>query len=90
MRIVPIIMLAAIAATPASAGPVKKKRMHHSQGFFIMQKPNWGNSRAQYRGGDYMRGPNVYSPAGRFIGRDPSPAVRQQMYDYDQRIRGPL
>jgi hypothetical protein len=87
MKIVPIIMLAAIVATPAFAGP-KKKRMHHSQGY-AMQEPNWRNSRNQY-GGGYIRGPNVYSPAGRFIGRDPSPAVRQQMYDFDSKIRGPL
>ena len=85
MKLIPIIMLAAIVATPAFAGT--KKRMHH-HGYSQMQ-PNWHNSRNQYRGG-YMRGPNVHSPSGRFIGRDPSPAVRQQMYDYDQRTRGSL
>jgi hypothetical protein len=89
MKIVPIVMLAAIVATPAFAGSMKKKRMHHTQGY-VMQEPNWRGSRAQYRGGEYLRGPNVRSPSGRFIGRDPSPAVRQQMYDFDQKIRGPL
>lgn len=87
MKIIPIIMLAAVVATPAFAGPAKK-RIYHHHGYSLMQ-PNWHNSRAQYRSG-YMRGPNVYSPSGRFIGRDPSPAVRQQMYDYDQKTRGSL
>jgi len=88
MRLISVIVLATVVATPAFAGPVKKKRMHHGHGYSLMQ-PNWHHSRAQYRSG-YMRGPNVYSPSGRFIGRDSSPAVRQQMYDFDQKIRGSL
>jgi hypothetical protein len=88
MKLIPIVMLAAIVATPAFAGT--KKRMHHHHGYgYSQMQPNWHSSRNQYRGG-YMRGPNVYSPSGRFIGRDSSPAVRQQMYDYDQRTRGSL
>ena len=88
MKLIPIVMLAAIVATPAFAGHVTKKRMHHHHGYSLMQ-PNWHKSRNQYRSG-YIRGPNVYSPSGRFIGRDSSPAVRQQMYDENQRIRGSL
>jgi hypothetical protein len=89
MKLVPIIILAAVVATPAFAGHVKKKRMPlHAQGYFL-QEPSWRYSRNQYRGG-YMRGPNVYSPAGRYVGRDPSPNVRQRMYDDDLRFRGQL
>ena len=87
MRLVPIVMLAAIAATPAFAGHAKKKRMPiHSQGYFL-QEHDWRYSRNQYRGGDYLPGPNVYSPAGRYIGSDPSANVRQRMYDDDLRFR---
>ena len=87
MKLVPIIMLATIAATPAFAGHAKKKRMPmHSQGYFLQER-DWRYSRNQYRGGDYLRGPNVYSPSGRYVGRDPSPNVRQRMYDDDLRLR---
>jgi hypothetical protein len=88
MKLVPIILLATIAATPAFAGHVKKKRMPmHSQGYFL-QAPDWRYSRNQYRGGEYLRGPNVYSPSGRYVGSDPSANVRQRMYDDDLRFRG--
>jgi hypothetical protein len=53
---------------------------------FSQQEPGWRNSHNQYRGG-YIRGPNVYAPSGRLIGRDPSLNVRQQMYDEDLRLR---
>jgi hypothetical protein len=86
MKLVPIIMLATIAATPAFAGQAKKKRMPmHSQGYFL-QEHDWRYSRNQYRGG-YLRGPNVYSPSGRYVGSDPSANVRQRMYDDDLRFR---
>jgi hypothetical protein len=85
MKLVPIIVLAAIVATPAFAGHAKKKRMPvHSQGYYL-QEHDWRYSRNQYRG--YLRGPNVYSPSGRFVGRDPSANVRQRMYDDDLRFR---
>jgi hypothetical protein len=58
----------------------------HSHGYFL-QEPDWRGSRNQYRGGEYLRGPNVYSPSGRFVSRDPSPNVRQRMYDDDLRFR---
>ncbi len=91
MRLVPIIALAALAATPAFAGGAKKKKMHmHSQGYYQVE-PGWRGARNEYRrGGGYLRGPNVYSPSGRYIGRDPSPNVRQRMYDDDLRLRGQL
>lgn len=86
MKLVPIVMLAAIVATPAFAGHAKKKRMHvYSQGY-VLQHNDWRSSRNQYRG-EYMRGPNVYSPAGRYVGSDPSYNVRQRMYDDDLRFR---
>lgn len=89
MKLVPVVMAAALVATPAFAGHAKKKRMHvQPQGFF-MQDPGWRNSRNQYRS-EYMRGPSVHSPSGRYIGRDPSPNVRQRMYDDDLRLRGQL
>jgi hypothetical protein len=89
MNIVPIIALAALVATPAFAGGAKKKRMH-SQGYYQVE-PNWRGARNEYRrGGNYLRGPNVYSPSGRYIGRDPSPNVRQRMYDDDLRLRQQL
>lgn len=88
MKLVPVILLATIATTPAFAGHAKKKRMPmHSQGYFL-QHHDWRYSRNQYRGGEYLRGPNVYSPSGRYVGRDPSPNVRQRMYDDDLRFRG--
>jgi hypothetical protein len=90
MKLVSVILLATIAATPAFAGHAKKKRMPmHSQGYFL-QDHGWRYSRNQYRGGGYLRGPNVYSPSGRYVGRDPSPNVRQRMYDDDLRFRGQL
>jgi hypothetical protein len=87
MKLVAVIAIAALVATPAFAGHAKKKRMPlHAQGYFL-QEPDWRYSRNQYRG-DYLQGPNVYSPSGRFVGRDPSPNVRQRMYDDDLRFRG--
>jgi hypothetical protein len=89
MKLVPIIALAVLVATPAFAGSAKKKKMlMHPQGFYQEQR-DWRSSR-NYYGGSYLRGPNVYSPAGRYIGRDPSPNVRQRMYDDDIRLRGEL
>jgi len=90
MKLVPVIAIAALVATPAFAGHANKKRMPlHSHGYF-QQHHDWRYSHNQYRRGGYMRGPNVYSPAGRFVGRDPSPNVRQRMYDDDLRFRGQL
>ena len=88
MKITSIVMLAALIATPAFAGHVTKKMPHRSHGY-VAHEHHWRNSHARYRGG-YIRGPNVYSPSGRFIGRDPSLNVRQQMYDENMRIRGSL
>jgi len=85
MKIVPIVMLAALVATPAFAGHAKK-RTHNVLPSVSLQEPGWRNSRNQYRSG-YVRGPNVYAPSGRFIGRDPSLNIRQQMYDEDLRLR---
>jgi hypothetical protein len=89
MKFIPIVVLAAVVATPAFAGHARQKRLPlHSHGYFLQQH-DWRDSRNQYRGGEYLRGPNVYSPSGRFVGRDPSPNVRQRMYDDDLRFRGP-
>lgn len=88
MKLVPIVVLAAVVATPAFAAPSKKKH-HHSYGFSI-QEPGWRNSRNQSRGSSYMRGPDVYSPSGRYVGRDPSFNVRQRMHDDDIRLRNQL
>lgn len=87
MKLVPIVVLAAVVATPAFAGHVKKKRIPMQSHGYFLQERDWRSSRNQY-GGEYMRGPNVYSPAGRYVGRDPSPNVRQRMYDDDLRFRG--
>jgi hypothetical protein len=88
MKIVPIVAIAALVATPAFAAGAKKKRLHgQSQGYYQVE-PGWRGARNEYRGGGtYLRGPNVYSPSGRYIGRDPSPNVRQRMYDDDLRLR---
>jgi hypothetical protein len=86
MKLVPIICLAALVATPAFAAGPRKKLPRHSYGYFEQQR-DWRDSRNAYRG-DYLRGPNVYSPSGRYVGRDPSPNVRQRMYDDDLRFRG--
>ncbi|MDQ8729395.1 hypothetical protein [Bradyrhizobium sp. LHD-71] len=86
MKIVPIIALAVLVATPALAASTKKKMPRQAQGYY-QQERDWRGSRNMYRGDGYLRGPNVYSPSGRFVGRDPSPNVRQRMYDDDLRLR---
>ena len=63
MRLIPIIALAALVATPAFAGGAKKKKMHmQSQGYYQVE-PGWRGARNEYRrgGGDYLSGPEVYS-----------------------------
>ena len=86
VKLVPVITLAALVATPALAAGTRTKSPKRSHGYSEQQR-GWLNSRIAYRG-DYLRGPNVYSPAGRHVGRDPSPNVRQRLYDDDLRFRG--
>jgi len=85
MKLAPIIALAALVATPAFAGQAKKKMPMQPQGYY-QQHGDWRASRNQH-GGNYINGPSVYSPTGRYIGSDPSLSVRQQMYDEDFRFR---
>ena len=89
MKLVPVVALALLVATPAFAGSRHKRVLiaphvysHHHHG-------DWRASRNYYRG-NYIRGPNVVSPSGRYIGRDPSPNVRQRMYDDDIRLHNAL
>jgi len=87
MKLIPIIALAALVATPAFAASAKKKKVPmHPQGYF-QEHRDWRSSRNAYRG-SYLRGPHVFSPSGRYVGSDPSPNVRQRMYDDDLRLRG--
>ena len=79
MKLIPIVALAALVATPAFAGHAKKKRIHTQHGYYQIE-PGWRGARNQYRG-NYVTGPGVYTPGGRYIGSDPSPAVRQRMND---------
>jgi hypothetical protein len=85
MKAIAIIALAALVATPAFAAQGKKKRLHMQQGYYQVE-PGWRGSRNEYRSG-YLTGPHVYSPSGRYVGSDPSPNVRQRMYDDDLRFR---
>jgi hypothetical protein len=87
MKLVPILALAALVATPAFAANARKNKMPmQSYGYFQEQR-DWRSSRNHYRG-DYLHGPHVFSPSGRYVGSDPSPNVRQRMYDDDLRFRG--
>lgn len=88
MKLVPVIALAVLVATPAFAGHKKKRVLIAPQGYY-QQHGDWRASRNDYRG-NYITGPNVVSPTGRYIGRDPSPAVRQNLYDSDIRLRNAL
>jgi hypothetical protein len=86
MKIAPILIFA-LAATPAfAAGPKSRKMPVQMQGYYEQQR-DWRSSQNAYRG-DYLRGPHVYSPSGRYVGSDPSPNVRQRMHDDDLRFRG--
>lgn len=87
MKLVPVVALALLVATPAFAGH-KKKVLIAPQGYYH-QHGDWRDSRNSYRG-NYVTGPNVVSPTGRYIGRDPSPAIRQRLYDDDIRLRNAL
>ena len=77
MKYILVILLAAAVATPATAANVKKKKLRVNQQDQQLQTQGWRHSRNSW---------DVYSPDGRFIGRDPSPNVRQRLYD-DERIR---
>jgi hypothetical protein len=85
MKLVPVIALAVLVATPAFAGHKHKRVLIGPQGYY-QQHGDWRASRNYYRG-NYITGPNVVSPSGRYIGRDPSLNVRQRMYDDDIRLR---
>jgi hypothetical protein len=87
MKLVPVIALALLVTTPAFAGH-KKRVLIAPQGYH-QQHGDWRASRNSYRG-NYIRGPSVVSPSGRYIGRDPSLNVRQRMYDDDIRLRNAL
>jgi uncharacterized protein YdeI (BOF family) len=86
MKLVPIIALAALVATPAFAGQAKKKKTPLQPQGYYQQHGDWRASSNQ-QGGNYINGPHVYSPSGRYIGSDPSLNVRQHMYDEDFRFR---
>jgi hypothetical protein len=76
MKYILVILLAAAVATPATAANTKKKQRVYQQ-----------EQQLQAQGLRHSRNSwDVYSPDGRFIGRDPSPNVRQRLYD-DERIR---
>ncbi len=72
MKIITLVAVAALAATPALAASGKKKphRHHHHQRtqlYVTQDHPGyWRNSHNQYRSMD------VYSYDGRLIGRDPA------------------
>jgi hypothetical protein len=84
MKLVPIIALAALVATPAFAGHAKKKKVY-THGYYQVE-PGWRGARNSYRG-NYITGPHVFAPSGRYVGSDPSANVRQRMYDDDLRFR---
>jgi hypothetical protein len=76
MKYILVILLAAAVATPATAANTKKKQRVYQQ-----------EQQLQAQGLRHSRNSwDVYSSDGRFIGRDPSPNVRQRLYD-DERIR---
>ena len=75
MKYILVVLLAAAVATPATAENTKKKQRVYQQE--QLQAQGLRHSRNSW---------DVYSPDGRFIGRDPSPNVRQRLYD-DERIR---
>ncbi|MEZ5764523.1 MAG: hypothetical protein R3D69_09870 [Xanthobacteraceae bacterium] len=83
MKIITLVAVAALAATPALAASGKKKphRHHHHQRtqlYVTQDHPGyWRNSHNQYRSMD------VYSYDGRLIGRDPDPNIRQSLRDED-------
>ena len=83
MKLVPVIALAVLVATPAFAGSKKKRVLIAPQGYY-QQHGDWRASR------NYYNGSIVVSPTGRYIGRDPSPAVRQNLRDTDIRLRNAL
>ena len=87
LKLIPVVALAALVATPAFAA--KKKKTYLAPPGFSQESRDWRSSRNQY-GGGYLRGPHVYSPSGRYVGSDPSPNVRQRMYDDDLRFRNQL
>ena len=77
MKYILVILLAAAVATPATAANIKKKQ-------WVYQREQ--EQQLQAQGLRHSRNSwDVYSPDGRFIGRDPSPNVRQRLYD-DERI----
>lgn len=89
MKLVPIIALAVLVATPAFAANAMKKKPSMLPQSYFQQESDWRSSHNQYRaGGSYLGGPSVYSPSGRYVGRDPSASVRQRLYDDDLRFRG--
>jgi hypothetical protein len=78
MKYILFILLAAAVATPATAANTKKKqRVYQQEQQLQLQAQGLRHSRNSW---------DVYSPDGRFVGRDPSPNVRQRLYD-DERIR---
>ena len=78
MKYILVILLAAAVATPATAANIKKKQwVYQREQDQQLLVQGWRHSRNSW---------DVYSPDGRFIGRDPSPNVRQRLYD-DERIR---
>jgi hypothetical protein len=87
MKLLAVIALTMLAATPAFAG--KKKPVLEQPRGYHQQHFDWRASRNSYRG-NYIDGPHVYSPSGRYIGSDPSPSVRQRMYDDDLFFRRAL
>lgn len=93
MKIITLVAIAALAATPALAAGGKKKPHHHHHRAHSAQfhgtrlhvtpdhSRHWRNSQNYYRSMD------VYSYDGRLIGRDPDPNIRQSLRDEDFRYR---
>jgi hypothetical protein len=88
MKLVPVMALALLVATPAFAGHKKKRVLVAPPGYY-QQHGDWRASRNYYRG-NYIRGPHVFTPTGRYVGSDPSLAIRQRMYDDNIRLRNAL
>lgn len=89
MKIITLVAIAALAATPALAASGKKKphRHHHqSYGTQLYVTPDhprhWRDSRNSDLS-NYYRSIDVYSYDGRLIGRDPDPNIRQSLRDED-------